>query len=316
MDVSTAGTTIVNRAVVTVADQVDTAADNNRGDAAILPPLATVHGWKFADWNGNGIQEPGEAGLDGWTMEIRNLQGTLLGLTTTMADDPQTTTDETGLYTFALPAGTYEVTELQQPGWEQTLPGNPDFSYTVTLTHGQHLEGQDFGNHPTATVMLTATSAQTVNGQDFGNARLGSLHGFKFEDRNGNGRWDKGEPGLPDVTIQASWIDPATGLTVSRTTTTAANGEYGFQDLPVGVTYTVRELPSDVATLSIPEGGFPDGFSLVLSGCSQKLQLEFDTDGRSRPGNLVIHFRRPTRRTKWQPRPWPRCRRRERLSAW
>ncbi len=66
----------------------------------------SICGVKFNDLNGNGIQETGEPGLQGWTI---NLSGT----TNTAA-----VTDSSGKYCFNnLPQGTYHVCEVLQPGW-------------------------------------------------------------------------------------------------------------------------------------------------------------------------------------------------------
>ena len=61
----------------------------------------------------------------------------------------------------------------------------------------------------------------------------GSICGVKYNDLNGNGVWDTGEPGLPNWTIN---LTGASTLSV----TTDGHGNYCFTDLPAG-TYTVSE---------------------------------------------------------------------------
>ena len=245
---SAAGLDITNTAFLTAVDQVDILATNDVAEVTTRSPFAMILGRKFADGNGNGIQDAGEAGLSGWIIELRDLQNTLLAATTTTADDPQTGTDEAGLYSFALASGTYQLTEVLQPGWEQTLPGNPSFR-TVTVMSGQTVDNQDFGNHPTGT--LVVTSGQDVNGQVFGNYRLGSMHGIKFRDLDRDGHYDvEVEPRLPNVqftltgtTGMGQTIAPAVQVVTDQ------NGEFSFVGLAPG-SYTVTEtVPAgDMAT--------------------------------------------------------------------
>ena len=49
---------------------------------------------------------------------------------------------------------------------------------------------------------ITATSGQDVDGVDFGNFELISISGVKFNDLNGDGDQDSGEPVLPGWTIE------------------------------------------------------------------------------------------------------------------
>ncbi|MEX2089125.1 MAG: SdrD B-like domain-containing protein, partial [Bacteroidota bacterium] len=67
---------------------------------------------------------------------------------------------------------------------------------------------------------------------------LGSICGVKFNDSDGDGVQDAGEPGLPNWIINLSY-DQATGP-VTLIDTTDANGNYCFNNLPAG-TYTLTE---------------------------------------------------------------------------
>ena len=68
-------------------------------------------------------------------------------------------------------------------------------------------------------------------------------------DEDGDGVQDAGETGIPNVEVQLSGTD-ALGNAVSLTTTTDANGNYLFPDVPVGdytVTYNVSDAAGNAA---------------------------------------------------------------------
>jgi uncharacterized protein (DUF2141 family) len=184
--------------------------------------LGAIAGQKFQDTNGDGLREPGEPGLQGWTIDLDSLDGTT---------HLSTVTDANGNFSFAnLPAGTYQVHEVNQPGWVQTTVGPGD---------------------------VTILSGSRVTGLDFGNFQPGSIAGQKFQDTNGNGIHDPGEPGLEGWTIDLDAI----GGTTHLSTVTDANGNYNFANLPAG-TYQVHEVnqPGWVQTTVDP------GVVTILSG--------------------------------------------------
>src|SRR5262245_65051954 len=89
-----------------------------------------------------------------------------------------TTTDANGNYSFTVNPGSYTVSEEQQAGWTQSYPDIPgDGDWDITLTSGQTDSGNDLGSFPQATTT-----------------------GTKFNDLDGDGVRDAGEPGL------AGWV--------------------------------------------------------------------------------------------------------------
>ncbi len=161
--------------------------------------FASIAGTKFDDLNGNGVFDAGEPGINGVSIALSGPSG------------PLTTTTTNG--------GTYSFGGL--------LPG----SYTVTET-------PPLGSQPTAPTSLgvTLTSGQDLGGQDFFNAYDASVAGTKFDDLNGNGVFDAGEPGINGVSIALS------GPSGPLTTTTTNGGTYSFGGLLPG-SYTVTETP-------------------------------------------------------------------------
>jgi hypothetical protein len=89
----------------------------------IAPNNGFITVCKFDDSNCDGIHDPGEAGMPGWTILATNdATGQVYSVTT----------GSSGCASFSgLPFGTYSITEVQQPGWKRTYP--PCQEYTVTL---------------------------------------------------------------------------------------------------------------------------------------------------------------------------------------
>lgn len=112
-----------------------------RGDGLALEdplccdPGSSISGQKFYDANQNGIFDPNETVLAGWTIEATD--GTNVWTAVT---------DVNGYYYFmGLPPGTYTITEVQQPNFIQTAPVGG--SHVVTVGLAQGVSGLDFGNY-------------------------------------------------------------------------------------------------------------------------------------------------------------------------
>lgn len=173
--------------------------------------IGSILGTKYNDLNGNGIHEVGEPGLANWTITLAGPNNT--GLKTQI-----TGTD--GNYNFTnLTLGNYEIGEVMQPGWIQTVP-------SVSATGSATYKVQISGN--------------TVKNIDFGNFKLGKVNGQKFEDLNANGIKDPEELGLAGWMIDLTGTDTITGQQVNLTTITDSNGSYNFTGLTAG-TYSISE---------------------------------------------------------------------------
>lgn len=117
--------------------------------------LGSISGQKYADGNGNGIKDPSEQGIPGWTITLdKNADGSV---------DQTTTTDATGNYSFTnLGLATYKVREVAQSGYSQTSVDPSD----ITLTSGQSVSNVDFGNMPLGSITITKVDSQN-SGTDF-----------------------------------------------------------------------------------------------------------------------------------------------------
>ncbi len=150
-----------------------------------------------------GPSTTGDAGLSGWTVDLTN---------TSTSSVYSTTTNASGLFSLSgIAAGTYTLSEVVQPGFVQTQPVSPD-TYTITVTSGQTVTGEEFGDHATA-----------------------SISGVVFNDLNGDGSLESGEPGLSGWTVK---LLNSANATIG-TATTGIGGAYSFTSLLPG-TYTVQ----------------------------------------------------------------------------
>jgi uncharacterized protein (DUF2141 family) len=181
-----------------------------------------IAGVKFNDLNANGVRDVGEPGLTGWRIRLAR-QGV-------PADSALT--DSAGSYLFKnLTAGTYTVSELQQNGWTQSLPGSPG-TYTIVITSGSSASARDFGNY-----------------------QRGSISGMAFLDFNGNGSKDTVDTPLSGRLIRISGAKVDSALT-------DAGGAYTFTNLVPG-TYGLSQLVPGGWVQTLPASAAP--YAVVLS---------------------------------------------------
>ncbi|HEX9934184.1 MAG TPA: GEVED domain-containing protein, partial [bacterium] len=113
--------------------------------------------------------------------------------------------------------------------------------------------------------------------------RGGYFGGAKFNDLNGNGICDFGEPGLPNWTI---WLDMNGNGTydagVDKTTQTDANGLFNFTGLSDG-SYVVGEIPQPGWVQTYP-GGAGTNTVNVKSGTISVLYAAFGNHQTTTPG--------------------------------
>lgn len=111
--------------------------------------LSSIHGSKFNDLDGDGLRDPGEVGLAGWTIYIDSNENEMLDAgepsRVTMDDDPTTDgVDETGTYWLTdVPIGQHLVREVPQAGWTQTATPGP-YVYTRIADTTQSMGADPF----------------------------------------------------------------------------------------------------------------------------------------------------------------------------
>jgi protocatechuate 3,4-dioxygenase beta subunit len=188
-----------------------TAGQNNTIVDAGLYQLATIGDAVWLDRNANGIQESGEPGLAGVTVELYNNSNTLVATTTT---------DASGNYSFSVAAGTYSVKFIKPTGYTfspQDAGGNDALDSDANTTPGQ-------------TGSYTLTAGQTNTTVDAGLYQPATVGNFVWNDLNNNGVQDAGEPGIAGATVRLY----TSGGTLVASTTTDASGAYSFTNLAPG----------------------------------------------------------------------------------
>nr|WP_175265962.1 SdrD B-like domain-containing protein [Methanothrix thermoacetophila] len=153
-----------------------------------------------------------------------------------------------------LEPGEYTVTEIVPDGWDLSsieIDGDTDGGSTSTTSGSTATIDLDAGE----TIRVTFTNTLKTGGQ----GKL-DVSGYKFNDLNGNGNWDTGEPGIEGWTIYLS------DGTTTISTTTGSDGSYSFTNLPAGK-YTITEeeragwsrtLPADLGSYEINFDGEED----------------------------------------------------------
>jgi uncharacterized repeat protein (TIGR01451 family) len=204
---------------------------NDFGNQYTAPTVGLKQGVKWNDLNANNFRDAGEPGIAGTQIHLFKPFDPAFHL--------QVETDATGNYGFtALAPGLYTVCETVPAGFIQT---SPDFLVRAAPLGEQVVDCSGFpGVSGAGYRFLISEGSEIASENDFGNQLIpptGEIAGVKFDDVNGNGVRDPGEPGLPGWQINVYLPGSTAAL---ATLTTDVDGTYVFENLPAG-TYDVCE---------------------------------------------------------------------------
>ena len=183
--------------------------------AILETELSSINSSVWEDLNGNGLQDVGESGLSGFTVNLFRSDDILVDST------------------VSGPGGFYSFTDI--------LPGE---FYLEFFTSGSYLfTSQEIGADPTVDSdpnPLTGFTNNFILGpstiddtRDAGLFQLADISSSIFEDLNGNGNRDAGDPGADGVLIDLYQVT-GSGNVLVDSTTSSGGGFYSFSDITPG----------------------------------------------------------------------------------
>lgn len=184
----------------------------------------TVSGTVYEDLNSNGLKDPGENGVSGWSVYLDLDHSGTLNSDAAGTPEPSVVTNVDGDYVINhLIPGTYRVSEVVQSGWTPTTPASQDVD--VRLDHDTRANFFNFAGGDIMGTVWNDVDQDGIRATDPGTGEFtepGLASWTMFLDLNNNLALDPAEP----------------------TTLTDANGSYSFVNLPAG-DYEVTELLPD-----------------------------------------------------------------------
>lgn len=188
---------------------------------------STVEGVVFADFDGDGTLDDGEAGLPGVEVTYR-----WVGL-----DGVSGTMDDLAVATVTGPDGSYRFDGVLGSGTVHVTGGLPG-AFTVTFPE-DHPDVVAVGGESGLEVGLG--EGEDRAGADFPVRGSGTLSGVVWEDLDGDGLQDPGEGPVGGAEMVIVWAGEVNGRSVtgSFTATTGTDGTWESGNLPPG-TYEVR----------------------------------------------------------------------------
>lgn len=203
----------------------------------------SIGDYVWRDTNADGLQNTTELPISGVTVNLYQDQDGDGILDPEDAIVATTTTNASGLYNFAnLPAGNFIV----QVAASNFNTGQPLANQTLTSSTAPYNATQN-------SYAVSLAAGQTFLNADFG--YVSSLIGdFIWQDNDGDGEQDPGEPGIPGVTVYLCTGSPCNAGSAVATAVTDASGLYVFGGLLPRTGANVYVVSVNTATL--PAGGF------------------------------------------------------------
>jgi hypothetical protein len=254
--------------------------DGNTGIAGVTVELYDSSG----NWKGNGIQDDGNTGIAGVTVELYDSSGNWKGTDITDAD---------GYYRFYVMPGNYYVKFVEPPGY-----------FSPRYQGSNNARDSDANPDDGQTIVTTLISGENDTTWDAGLYMPASLGDYVWMDSNRNGIQEPvlGEIGIANVMVK---LYTSAGAPVA-TTTTGANGYYLFTDLmpgsytvwfvkPVGYSFSPQDNPNTTDALD-SDANPTTGRTTTITLVSGQEDLRWDaglylmtSPGTGTPGYWMNH---------------------------
>jgi protocatechuate 3,4-dioxygenase beta subunit len=237
-------------------------------DAGVVVVQANLGDRVWEDSNGNGVQDAGEAGIDGVKVELKDAGGHVIS----------TVTHDGGQYSFTVDPGTYSVTMTAPDGYVAT-----------GLHHGGTAATDSDIDASGHTAPVTLAAGETNNDIDGGFYRPASLSEIVWFDANRDGRLNNGEVGAAGIKV--TLLDASGNPVPGAVAVTDAQGHYQFTQLPPG-TYSVQfdksTLPAGYNFTSAPQGSPGDSDADTGTGKTGQVTLASGEDRTVRAGLVTV----------------------------
>ena len=231
--------------------------DDATRDAGLVPD-ASVGNRVWLD-DGDGIQDGGEIGIEGVTVNLYDPSNTLLG---------STNTDTGGGYSFSPGPGDYYL--------EFLLPADMAFAPRDQGIDDAADSDVDLGLGTTSTFTLAPGEVDTTRDAGLEPAAIGNR---VWDDLNADGRQQPGEPGQPGITVRL--LDAADSEVVA--TTTDSGGRYQFLGVATG-SYRIEVVPPVDGVFSNQDVGSDDLIDSDVDPATGRSQLFEYTAGSASRG--------------------------------
>ena len=254
-----------NPGYATIAFSTGAAGHNLHSLDMGLVSQAKLGNFVWEDLNGNGVFDNGETPIQGATVQLCDANGNPIA---DLNGNSSLTTDVNGEYCFFVDAGTY-IIKFPTPNGYETCAKDQGVDDTVDSDYDPNNNNQ--------TDPITIAQGATNNDIDacfFQEAKLGN---FVWEDLDGDGVFDNGEPAIQGATVEL--CDPngasVADLNGNSSLTTDANGEYCFFVAPGD--YTVK-FPT------------PNGYEVCAmdQGADDQVDSDYDPNNNNQTGVITM----------------------------
>jgi hypothetical protein len=212
---------------------------NSNTATATLTVDSTISGQVWLDGNQDGIENNGESGMSGVTVNLVAPTGYQLS---------STTTDANGNYQLSVDPSLGSQFQVQV-----AIPSGDSATIPFASQTGIVSSINDAGYSNLLTLPSSGGISNVNAGIATGNGPLATLSGEVWLDSNDNGTLDSGEPGLQAINVNL--LD--NNLNVVDSTVTDANGAYSFLGLTPNSPYTVQFVAANGYVFSPQNVGSP-----------------------------------------------------------